>query len=318
MKQDQLNYLIHVGFHKTGTSFLQKKIFNGKIKPFNPICDHNKAKAGAKYFGNIIIREIVRNIEPDILNIKKKLKESYLMTNKWNVISNEALSGPSKLSFTHKKQIALALAKIFPNAKIIIGIREQRSWIVSMYHQYLKMGGTLSPHNYFRLSNLTYFVNSFNSSHLCYDILISEYIRLFGRENVWVYLHEELTMRSHEFIKELSAFLDEPIFIEESIFSKKVNVKYKLGCLELSRFLSSFLYHTEGNCFSSIGILRSKDKREKFLSITNKCIPDSINRRLQYRLFNNLPTENYSDYVSSNRKLSKIINKNLEEYGYMI
>ena len=110
--------VIHVGLHKTGTSFLQAEIFP-KIKNVN-------------YIG--------------MLRYGSKIYEDKL-----NIISDEELSVNPHLPPCHgnyfdsgqRNVIAERLQSIFPNAKIILGIRNKDTWLRSVYSQYVKGGGTI-------------------------------------------------------------------------------------------------------------------------------------------------------------------------------
>ena len=110
------NIIIHVGLHKTGTSFLQAEIFP-RIKNVNYI---GMLKYGTKIYDD-----------------------------KLNIISDEELSVNPHLPPCHSDYfdsgqryvIAERLHSIFPDAKIILGIRNKDSWLRSVYSQYVKGGG---------------------------------------------------------------------------------------------------------------------------------------------------------------------------------
>lgn len=97
---------IHVGLHKTGTTFLQKEVFS-KIP-------------------NINYQEEV--------GLETKVEEG-----KINLFSNENLDGGSYRLFNRIGQrytIANNLHKLFQNARIIICIRDKKDWLKSAYKQY--------------------------------------------------------------------------------------------------------------------------------------------------------------------------------------
>ena len=110
--------ILHLGLHKTGTTYLQRRIFNQKN--INLITNPNYAITNW-------------HIEP----------------NKINILSMEALS----LSMPHSKEqkrtkcnreeILDHLKKLFPDAKIILGIRNKQSWLKSCYNEYITIGGTI-------------------------------------------------------------------------------------------------------------------------------------------------------------------------------
>ena len=104
---------IHIGLHKTGTTFLQKEVFP-KI--------------------------------PNINYIFRVGLDTAIVEDKTNLLSDENLDGGSYRVFRNHFQrnaIAENLSKMYPKAKIIICIRDTESWLKSAWKQY-----TLSYYGY--------------------------------------------------------------------------------------------------------------------------------------------------------------------------
>ena len=113
--------IIHLGFHKTGTSFLQYELFS-KMEGVNLLVHPYD------------VRDI--HIKPNMIN----------------VLSGE---GYSK-SLPHwgevdRGEILHYLETLFPNAKIVVGFRERSSWLRSCYAQYVVgYQGTLPYDDYIK------------------------------------------------------------------------------------------------------------------------------------------------------------------------
>ena len=109
-----MEIIFHIGLHKTGTTFLQRYVFP-KLKNVNLFCTDGRPFNG------------IEDLEKD----------------KINLISIENLSGSpfSSNEFT-RYTIMEELAKLYPNAKIIVTFRNKNSWLKSLYSQYIKTGGT--------------------------------------------------------------------------------------------------------------------------------------------------------------------------------
>lgn len=103
MKQPKI--FVHIGLPKTGTTFLQEKVF--PKMDINFICKENLAIAK-------------------------------LSSKKVNLISDEDLSHKLDTFGVNRYEIAYRIHKLFPNAKIIIVFREKEKWLKSIYNQYLK------------------------------------------------------------------------------------------------------------------------------------------------------------------------------------
>lgn len=103
--------IVHIGLHRTGTTFLQKDVFE-KIKDINYIFDDALHRI---------------HIEEGI-----------------NLISNEGLSLSMPHSFVYRIQVLDFLKTLFPDAKIILGFRDTDKWLKSCYYRYVISGGQLS------------------------------------------------------------------------------------------------------------------------------------------------------------------------------
>jgi hypothetical protein len=111
------NIFIHIGLHKTGTTYLQNKVFP-LLKDVNYISVFSTSIVGNK---NFVLCE--------------KLSKEQI-----NLISDEALSGIpyDSTSSASRSEIANRLYRLYPNAKIIITFRNKDDWLKSVYKQYTK------------------------------------------------------------------------------------------------------------------------------------------------------------------------------------
>ncbi|MBU3621110.1 hypothetical protein [Polynucleobacter sp. CS-Odin-A6] len=200
-------YFIHIGYHKTATTFLQDYLFSNHEDIFY--------LGKATNYPRPKIIELFHNLyessdsEFDIKKNKNLLKEILQTNDKHsNLIglSDEGLSG----GFDWFGGLTLFVAKriydVFPvgEVKIIIGIREPVSFLNSMYAEYVKRGGVLSFHDLISspLSpgrHLIHKVKYFN--------LVSEYIKYFGINNIHIYLYEEIQQNADKVKSDIEDFL---------------------------------------------------------------------------------------------------------------
>lgn len=174
---------IHIGYHKTGTTFLQKRIF-----PELPV--------------NLISQPDVTYLalcdNYDSWHFKKVLSQkcTWKGYNK-TIISQETLSGRGDGNpIWDKFSIADRLYETFPDAKILIVVRNQLDFILSLY-TYRVIDRGLERQN---LSN--YLEEKFEKrlkEKLKYHKLIEYYCTLFGREKVLVLAYEQLVEDSKSF-----------------------------------------------------------------------------------------------------------------------
>ena len=107
--------IIHIGLPKTGSTFLQTIIYR-------------KLKDTCKFFGEF--------------GEERFHWDSKLSTKRINIISNEQISGRPNVSFkvADRYTVIARFGKMFPDAKIIMVLRDKKSWINSLYKEYVKSG----------------------------------------------------------------------------------------------------------------------------------------------------------------------------------
>ena len=131
------DFVLHVGYPKTASSFLQRHAFpeltrqglihyipNAKILP---IRNYIVSMDGFGYRPEYILDQLQDLTEPGT-----------------NLISCEAFTGSIFYKAVNNFEIARRLNLTFPDAKILITIRKQVSLVHSLYRQYIHEGGFLS------------------------------------------------------------------------------------------------------------------------------------------------------------------------------
>lgn len=225
--------IIHIGFPRTATSYLQQHIFPG-IEEVHYVdrFDVSMLGAGYDYFFNVDAA-------------KKQLND--LLCDKKNIISNEALVGSIWLKFVNSKMYADRLHAVKSDAKIIITVRNQVDFLPSLYVQYIKEGGVK---NFQRFSNIRcgncgiskkiddYTVNL---DMFLYSKLIDYYVSLFGRENVLVLPFELLVEDSMLFFDKLFNFIGIDFVGRKIVSDKRINMSYGVNQVVLHRFLNRFV-----------------------------------------------------------------------------
>ena len=213
------NLFVHVGYPKTATTTFQKHVFPnhpeieylGKFIPsyrykderLYPAIDRLMTVDESRYEGVVSLRELIDAC-------REQCSKQVML------ISSE--------SFVHVTAVDLGLVAQRVNAafspcKIIITIREQLDIIRSFYDrhgrfaQYLFLAKSeaerlrlpLSIDEWLKYASHAYYKNFLATLH--YHEIIQNYIRLFGRDNVGVFLFEEFTQDRVSYLKRLCAYL---------------------------------------------------------------------------------------------------------------
>ncbi|MEM7801850.1 MAG: sulfotransferase domain-containing protein [Chloroflexota bacterium] len=210
--------IIHIGYHKSASTFLQQTVF-----PALPI--NNFFFAGPKqlYLNLINSDEFNGKKFKNVLEseLKETFKESETRT---TILSHEQLSGhPHGYSTVEPKRIAQRLHEMFPKSRILIVIRNQMGYLTSIYTYRVAIKG-------YESRSFSRFLEEEGAkglfTHLEYDNLIQFYKELFGDEQVLVLPMEGLVKEAPDVWGALFHFFGiDPQHIESSA---GVNVSTKL------------------------------------------------------------------------------------------
>ncbi len=139
-RRDPANLLIHVGLHKTGTTWLQDRVFvNNKLgfdSPWGPMASPAVAEFMLVDPLSFDAKATLARLGPDVDASRAK---GYIP-----VLSHEGLSSRPVRGTYYAPTVAGRLHEVFPNARIVIGIREQKGMILSLYRQFVRNGGVYS------------------------------------------------------------------------------------------------------------------------------------------------------------------------------
>jgi len=235
---------LHIGFHKTATTFLQQKVF----------LNLTNTKFIASFNNNKTIYEL--------------LGQKFNTLHKNILISKESFSGTLNLNEDKKLKFSIAnkIKNKFPEAKIIVTIREQKAWVLSYYLYCLKYFNLHNSINKIISSNQKFFFEK-----LSYFELINSYINMFGKDNVLVIPIEMLRKERNETFKKIEKFTGEKILQNNlnysSINSSNYNNIYVNCMIVASKFVNFivfFLYHLK--------ICKSKSKPKMYFSFIEKII----------------------------------------------
>ena len=315
------NVLIHIGYHKTGTTWLQNEIFTSKSDCFIPI---SKYTEGA----STLARDFIYNREGYLINSFDNNGQVILeslnqitdnvpdLSSKFSVISHERLSGNPHSSGFDSSVIARRIKNVFPNAKILIVIREQCSWILSNYFQYLSIGGNHSIKKYL---NTKYDGKrpGFSPSHLEYHFLIKDYQLKFGKENVLVLPYELFDSDKAAFFQRLGKFIDRDIQLpQKSIFSKRHNTKTNHYSNYKFRFLNTFIHSSSVNNYSSVKNRISKRLAISIMKQLSRLFSRKFDQRIQDDLKKQIVIWSNERFVASNIITQNLTNLKLSEFNY--
>ena len=308
--------LVHIGLHKTGSSLLQRALFSEPTLGF--IQPTHKAELLNNAF---VLRDPGEPADPVTVDALYRWRDEAMTQGKVLALSHERLSGYPASGGYDQLEIASRIREVFPNARVLIVIREQRSVLLSMYLQSISDGSSLSlkrflspPEPHIRRQP------GFRFSFYEYDKLIRHYISLFGRGQVKVLPYEWLTACPDKFAQELSHFSGAQSSEKTSVLdvlNTPMNPALPLA-FQLLRRHANLMFRTQLSNFGVINVsstkLHSMVKKIRGLTTPLHVFDNPLKQR--YKTL--ITEETRGKYAASNVAASELIGIDLGELGYDI
>jgi hypothetical protein len=128
------------------------------------------------------------------------------------VLSLERLSGSALSGGYDSVRIADRLHQVFPEGRVLVVVREQRSMVVSTYKGYVQQGGAAPLEHFLEgRRSATFRVPAFDPAHLEYDRLVAYYRDLFGAESVLALAFDQFVEDGRGFVERIAAFAGRPV-----------------------------------------------------------------------------------------------------------
>lgn len=294
---NMMTLYLHIGLHKTATTFLQKAVFPN-IRDINFIEQERIYR---------ILRRIM--IEDSVIFDQNKTKKqiSNYMTDGINLISAEGLSGNPCLQYINRSNVVYKLHNMFSDAKIIIGIRNQRDMIVSLYKQYVKIGGTKRISDFIHPKQIIGepIQDFFDLETLKYGPYLQRIEEYFGLDNIYIYIYEDLLRDKKKFVKGILNFLG--VRNIPYLDDRKYNAGFTDSELSVALFLNRF-FRSSRNESSIFGRPRGF---WKLIRILGKLVPQCMSVHT-YDEVSSL----HKFFISDNNSINKRYNLCLEKYHY--
>ncbi|MDZ7611478.1 MAG: sulfotransferase domain-containing protein [Candidatus Moranbacteria bacterium] len=206
---------IHIGYPKCGSTTLQRNLLNkhSGINSFGIVYPFKKQEFfndDIEYFSNQIryFPELEFQECFDRKFIDEKIR-SLVLQNKTNIFSNETFLAPFRSDNYLKAQ---RLKKCFPEAKIMIVIRNQADFLRSFYEMYpFSVFGPGKTGKYKTFDR--WLKEAFEDPHTSilfapkYYQLATHYKNLFDKKNIGIFLFEEMVNDTETFSRKIASFL---------------------------------------------------------------------------------------------------------------
>ena len=299
--------LLHIGYHKTGTTWLQERIFPDEGTGFAYVGDPRAVLTAFFH---------VNPFDFDAETARKRLRPRVERAESRGlvpVISHERLSGSPYAGGHDGRTSADRLAAVFPQARVFVVLREQRAMILSVYKQYVGFGGAASLGQFLDPPSGVNRIPVFRYDFFEYHRLIGYYKRLFGAENVLALPYEVLRSRPGCFLGRLTDFLSLP---EIDPPSGRSNVSQSALSLAVKRRANRLLVRDALNpapLLERPGINRTLHRACRRL---DELAPADLLKKHEARWRDFVEQQVGDRYAESNALTSELIDVNLKDFGY--
>jgi len=310
--------LIHIGYHKTGTTWLQENVFK-----------HLDDSELIYLFDRLQIRDDFIKVSPQYFDIEatkikyKPIIENCQMRNLVPIISHERLSGYPSSGGYDSTLIADRLAAIFPEAKVLITIREQKSLILSWYAQYIVDGGSLNFESFINppSTNCVVGMPLFDLKFYEFHHLIEYYQKLFSKENVLVLPFELLKDNPEEFSNRICSFANIPVpaYIakeQKNLRKNFMEIYYLRICNKLFGYNNINLNPTFDFLPPKLLSYAKKFLIELFSVFIRRFIPNNIDDKVKQKYRKTISKFTKNLFLKSNNITSKLIDIELNNHDY--
>jgi len=225
--------VVHIGHYKTATTWFQR-VFYPEV-------------AGGAFAGRRATREAFLSPTAFKFDPEAARRALALPPDRRPLVCDEALCGhyeSSGLLEALSKDVAYRLRAVFPDAHIVVLLREQLDMLTATYLQYLRRGGTATPDAFIRPyaqsgrdPTKAFKAPLFSLDHFEYHHLLRHYRQVFGAGRVHVHLYEDFKADPLAFLRRLAGDLGLRVPLDR-LDLRPANVSYRARVYPLARLMN--------------------------------------------------------------------------------
>lgn len=298
--------LIHVGLHKTASTFLQKCVFDADKKTFL-VPWPNSSKAVTEF---VAVDPLAFDADASRTAFEQSLYTHKDYDKRVAVISHEALSSRPHENLYYAPYVAERLHTSFPDAKILLVIREQKRLIYSLYLQSLIAGNRLTLQEFIGTGReRDGWTAPIHLSFYEYDRLITLYQKIFGTKSVLVLPYEMLAQRQEDFLSAIYNHIGRRT--DHIPQSKPINPALgAVSSLIMRRANYLSRPHALGPNGTAYPYVRKAVRR------LNPLIPQAWDKAVERRFRRRIEDRIGNYYAASNHRTGELLGMDLSDYGY--
>jgi hypothetical protein len=300
--------LIHVGYQKTASTFLQQEVFSN-----TSVFDAPWGTKAAQAIEAFVLQHPCR-FDPSEVQSAFIAKRG-----KVPVISNEDLLGYPIYGRYYASLVIDRIASTFPNARVLVCIREQRAMLLSNYFQYVRQGGTNSlSHMLIGSGDRSGFRPTFRLDHFEYDLTYSLLRAHFDDEQILILPMELLRSDLSGFMRRLNDFIGVN-YSWDLTDQTVVNRRSSPTTLRVERILNGVLPNppTLPERYSDYP-LHVRVRNRLVRAVDRFTSNNNFSARFLEKIKGQIEDHVGAYFDASNRKVSELAGVNLASLGYRV
>lgn len=303
--------LIHIGFHKTGSTWLQQQLFADPARFAQPDTPRHRLVE------DLVLADPLAYDPSAVAAAYAEPLARARDAGRTLALSHERLSGYPSSGGRDRVMIAERLAATFPDARILIVIREQRALIGSMYRQHITDGGVEGLARFLATPEPGLCRKpSFTADFYAFDRLIALYHRLFGEHRVLVLPIEKLSANPQHFADAVAALCGRPVLPLAS--AQPANQRRPMLMQAVQRPLNFLFYHNELSPGALIHIPRFHKRYARLRPLFEFASPAVLERHLERRLARAIDEAIGGGFAASNTRTEALAGLDLASFGYPV
>lgn len=304
--------IIHVGLHKTGTTWLRRHLFA-------PRDGHEivYSRDWRLLRGNFVIPDVYHYSADRARAEFAGLVAEAEARGQPLVLSDEMLAALPWRSRFVRAVTADRLAEVFPGATVVMTIREQGALIASSYGHYVRGGFSAGLDDFLAQpegEDARVWTPIIEPAHFDYEQALDLYEARFGTGRVLLAPLEWVTRNTDAFLDRLAAAsgvrLDPALRADGA---KIVNTADSAIACAVARHVNR-LVAQDARWRRGEGGLRP----QAVLGLVDRLLPERVKKRANERLRARVRAAIGDRYRASNRRVSERIGIDLEDYGYVV
>ena len=298
-----MTLLIHPGFHKTGTTFLQECVFSDE-RIFGSLMSHQEVH-------DHLVGPHDLQFDPEPVRLILADRMSQLSAQAAGVLSSEILCGTMFSGAKDSVSIAQRLHAIAPSARVLFTVRRQDELLRSVYLQYVKRGGRKTLQDFLEYRTEPGF-HWFNLSILEFDRLVQYYASAFGDDRVLVLPQELMKESRTHFLELLFHFAQVEGDPASRSYSGTRGKSPPVSGIPLMRFANGFR-QTPLNPEAFSGLSKVANK---LISLAYRYEPGKVD--VDQAMVAQIRDVTEGRFAVSNKLLQRFVPVPLEGYGYEV